>query len=43
MGTALLVTLGETLGPDFTTRLQQAWRAAYDHFAEEMIVRGGFI
>jgi nitric oxide dioxygenase len=42
MGAALLVTLGETLGPAFDTRLQQAWRAAYDHFAAEMIRRGGF-
>ncbi len=42
MGSALLVTLGETLGPGFTVRLQQAWRAAYDHFAEEMIARGEF-
>ncbi len=42
MGSALLVTLGETLGPDFNARLQQAWRAAYGHFAEEMIERGGF-
>jgi hemoglobin-like flavoprotein len=42
MGSALLVTLGETLGPEFTCRLQEAWRAAYDHFAQEMIARGGF-
>ena len=42
MGSALLVTLGETLGPEFTCRLQEAWRAAYDHFAGEMIARGGF-
>ncbi len=42
MGSALLITLGETLGPDFSTRLQRAWRNAYDHFAQEMIVRGGF-
>ena len=42
VGSALMVTLGETLGPEFTMRLQRAWRAAYDHFAEEMIARGGF-
>jgi hemoglobin-like flavoprotein len=41
MGSALLVTLGETLGPAFTDDLQRAWRAAYDHFAAEMIRRGG--
>lgn len=42
MGHALLVTLGETMGPEFTSALQEAWRAAYDHIAEEMIRRGGF-
>jgi hemoglobin-like flavoprotein len=42
MGSALLVTLGETIGPAFTERLQVAWRAAYDRFAAEMIARGGF-
>jgi len=42
MGSALMVTLGETLGPAFTPRLQKAWRAAYDHVADEMIRRGGF-
>jgi hemoglobin-like flavoprotein len=42
MGAALLVTLGETLGAEFTARLRQAWRAAYNHFAEEMIARGNF-
>ena len=41
MGAALLVTLGETLGPAFDARLQAAWRAAYDHVAAEMIARGG--
>jgi nitric oxide dioxygenase len=42
MGAALLVTLGETLGSEFTSRLQEAWRHAYDHFAAEMIARGRF-
>ncbi len=42
MGAALMVTLGETLGPAFTADLQGAWRAAYDNFANEMIARGGF-
>jgi nitric oxide dioxygenase len=41
MGSALMVTLGETLGPAFTAELQGAWRAAYDNFAKEMIARGG--
>jgi hemoglobin-like flavoprotein len=42
MGHALLVTLGEAMGPAFTRELQQAWRAAYDRIADEMIRRGGF-
>jgi hemoglobin-like flavoprotein len=40
MGHALLVTLGEAMGPEFTCELQGAWRAAYDTIAEEMIRRG---
>jgi len=40
MGSALMVTLGETLGPAFTPDLHAAWRAAYDNFAGEMIARG---
>lgn len=40
MGHALLVTLGETLGPDFTPELQSAWRAAYATLAEAMIAHG---
>jgi hemoglobin-like flavoprotein len=39
LGCALMVTLGETLGPAFTERRQQAWRAAYDHVAARMMVR----
>lgn len=42
MRSALLVTLAETLGPEFTPELQAAWHAAYDHFAALMIARGGF-
>jgi nitric oxide dioxygenase len=42
MGMALMVTLGETLGREFTPALQEAWHAAYDHFAAQMIARGGF-
>lgn len=40
MGSALLVTLGETLGAAFTPPLQQAWRAAYESIAAEMIAHG---
>jgi nitric oxide dioxygenase len=40
MGEALMATLGETLGPDFAADERAAWRAAYDHFAAEMIARG---
>lgn len=42
MGAALLVTLGETLGPAFTCEVRAAWRAAYNDFAAMMIERGGF-
>ena len=42
MGVALMVTLAETLGEDYTPDLQAAWHAAYDHFAALMIARGGF-
>lgn len=42
VGAALMVTLGETLGPAFTCELQAAWRSAYDDFAARMIERGGF-
>ena len=42
VGAALMVTLGETLGPAFTCELQAAWRRAYDDFAARMIERGGF-
>jgi hemoglobin-like flavoprotein len=41
MGHALLVTLGEVMGPAFTSPLQQAWRGAYDHIAAAMIARAG--
>jgi hemoglobin-like flavoprotein len=36
MGTALLVTLGETLGPGFTEARRRAWRAAYHAVADAM-------
>ena len=42
MGVALMVTLAETLGEDYSPDLQAAWHAAYDHFAALMIARGGF-
>lgn len=42
VGAALLVTLGETLGPTFTCELREAWRRAFDQFAALMIERGGF-
>ena len=42
MGSAVMVTLAETLGREFTPELRLAWRAAYDHFAGLMIARGGF-
>jgi nitric oxide dioxygenase len=42
MGAALMVTLAETLGEEFTPELQAAWHAAYDHFAAQMIARSGF-
>lgn len=41
MGVALMVTLAETLGDEFTPQLQEAWHAAYDYFAAEMVARGG--
>lgn len=37
LGHALMVTLGETLGTEFTSRRREAWRAAYDLLAERMI------
>ena len=39
MGSALLVTLGESLGKEFTEELRDAWRAAYEHVAAEMQAR----
>ena len=42
MGRALMVTLAETLGEDYSPDLQAAWHAAYDNFAALMIARGGF-
>lgn len=40
LGHALMVTLGETLGIEFTSRRCKAWRAAYDMLAERMIAAG---
>ena len=42
MGMALMVTLAETIQEEFTPQLQEAWHAAYDYFAAEMIRRGNF-
>lgn len=39
IGSALLITFGEALGSGFTCRVQAAWRAAYDHIAEEIVAR----
>jgi nitric oxide dioxygenase len=39
MGSALLVTLGESLGRHFTEELRVAWRSAYEHVAAEMQAR----
>lgn len=36
MGAALMVTLGETLGSDFTDEMRDAWRAAYAEIADRM-------
>lgn len=40
MGEALMDTLREGLGEDFTPELEAAWRKAYDHVADTMIRRG---
>ena len=37
-----MVTLGQTLGPEFTCEVQEAWRAAYEHCAALMIAGGDF-
>jgi nitric oxide dioxygenase len=36
-GEALMLTLGEFLGPDFTPDTQDAWRAFYDLMTQSMI------
>lgn len=41
LGHALLVTLGEILGSEFTRRRCEAWRRAYDMLAERMIAATG--
>ncbi len=40
MGAALMVTLGETLGAEFTEDLRAAWRAAYEDIAARMSAAG---
>lgn len=40
MEAALMVTLGETLGTDFTPAMQRAWRHAFDVIAERMLAAG---
>lgn len=40
MGEALMDTLREGLGDDFTPELEAAWRKAYDHVSSTMIRRG---
>ena len=42
MGVALMVTLAETLGEDYTPELEAAWHAPCDHFATLMVGRGSF-
>lgn len=36
VGSALLWTLGQGLGPDFTSETEEAWAAAYTILAETM-------
>jgi len=36
VGTALIWTLRQTLGPDFTPPVEDAWQAAYDFLADVM-------
>jgi hemoglobin-like flavoprotein len=36
VGTALIWTLRQTLGPDFTPPVEEAWQAAYDFLADVM-------
>ncbi|WP_424927970.1 globin domain-containing protein [Amaricoccus tamworthensis] len=38
MGSALMITMGETLGPDFTPELRDAWRAAFAEIRDRMVV-----
>lgn len=40
MGEALIETLREEMGADFTAELEAAWRAAYDELAARIIRRG---
>jgi nitric oxide dioxygenase len=40
MGKALLETLANALGDDFTPETREAWQMAYDEFSTEIIKRG---
>lgn len=40
MGEALMETLREEMGADFTPELEAAWRAAYDELAARIVRRG---
>ncbi len=42
VGAALIVTLGETLAPDFTREMAEAWHNAFDAIADRMIAIGAF-
>ncbi|MER2507468.1 globin domain-containing protein [Amaricoccus sp.] len=42
LGAALVVTLGETLAPDFTCEMARAWHNAFDEIADRMIAIGAF-
>lgn len=41
MGEALIETLREEMGADFTAEIEAAWRAAYDELAARIVRRGG--
>lgn len=42
LGAALVVTLGETLAPDFSPEMARAWHNAFDDIADRMIALGAF-
>ena len=41
MGRALIDTLRETVGDDFTPEMQEAWETAYAEFSRQIIEKGG--